>query len=225
MLDLMDNRKPFPGKWRPCRLVCNACLLLLLPSCSTAPADSPEVTSKSGGASGEGGGSGGSSEDGSPSTGGSSTSGAGGEGGEGGSGGEIFAHVRAVAITGSELSYTFDVTVESSDIDCTQFANWWEIISETGELLYRRILNHSHTDENGSSDADAPGNTFTRNGGPVEVDADQLVYVRAHMNTGGYNGDVFFGTAKGGFELIDDLPSDFATDVEFAAPQSERCDF
>jgi hypothetical protein len=139
--------------------------------------------------------------------------------------GEIFAHVRAVSVSGSEQSYTFNVSIESADIDCTQFANWWEVLSEDGALLYRRILNHSHTDENGSSDVDAPGNTFTRNGGPVEVDANQPVYVRAHMNTGGYNGDVFFGTAEGSFELAGDLPSDFAADVESAAPQSARCDF
>jgi hypothetical protein len=117
------------------------------------------------------------------------------------------------------------VSIESADRDCTQFANWWEVLSEDGSLLYRRILTHSHTDENGSSDADSPGNTFTRSGGPISVMGSQKIYVRAHMNTGGYNGDVMVGTMEDGFSVATDLVPGFAKDVESEEPQSSRCDF
>lgn len=151
-----------------------------------------------------------------------------GAGGEGGSPPEqtpIYAHVTAVVVSGSAPDYNLSVSIESSDVDCTQFANWWEVLSEEGTLLYRRILTHSHTDENGTSDADAPGNTFTRSGGPIDLSSNQKVYVRAHMNTGGYNGAVMVGTMEEGFSVATDLVDDFAEAVESEEPQSARCDF
>lgn len=137
----------------------------------------------------------------------------------------IYAHVTAVSVSESESGYNLSVSIESADLDCTQFANWWEVLSEEGALLYRRILMHSHTDENGSSDADSPGNTFTRSGGPLDVTGNQKIYVRAHMNTGGYNGDVMVGTIDTGFQVATDLVADFAKEVESEEPQSARCDF
>ncbi len=177
---------------------------------------------------------GGSSEGGSSGSGSASTGGAGGLGDTGGapsSGGssssteEPAAHVRAVAVSGTDMDYTFDVSVESDDIDCSQYADWWEVLSEDGMLLYRRILTHSHTDENGTTDPGAPGNTFTRDGGPVEVAADTVVIVRAHMNTGGYHGEVMRGTPAGSFEVATDLADDFAVDVETEPPQPDECAF
>jgi hypothetical protein len=77
------------------------------------------------------------------------------------SGGETneppYANVTAVAVSGDSGAYTFNVSVESADIDCSQYADWWEVLSTDGVLVYRRILDHSHTDANGTSDADAPG--------------------------------------------------------------------
>lgn len=136
-----------------------------------------------------------------------------------------YANVVAVTATGSDDAYTFDVSVESADIDCTQFANWWEVLTEDGALSYRRILEHSHTDANGTSDADASGNTFTRSGGPVPVGADTIVIVRAHMSTGGYNGAVMRGSVAEGFIQALDIDGDFATDVEDDAPQPTGCEF
>ena len=97
---------------------------------------------------------------------------------------------------------------------------------EDGTLLYRRILEHSHTDANGTTDAEAPGNTFTRSGGPVNVLADEMVFVRAHMsNLDQYNGAVMRGSVTDGFATVPDLDPAFAADLESAAPQPETCLF
>lgn len=160
-------------------------------------------------------------------TSGAGTSGAAGFGAAGETGSnDAYANVVAVSATGSAGAYTFNVSVESSDIDCSQFADWWEVVSESGELLYRRILEHSHTDENGTSDADAPGNTFTRSGGPVDIQPNETVFVRAHLSTlDHYNGDVMQGSIDAGFTLASDLGADFAADLESAPPQPTGCAF
>jgi hypothetical protein len=130
-----------------------------------------------------------------------------------------------VSVSGEPGAYQFSVTVESQDVDCSQFANWWEVLTLDGELIYRRILQHSHTDENGTSDADAPGNSFTRSGGPVAALAEQVVVVRAHMNTGGYHGDVLVGPVAGDFSVSTTIGDDFAPDLEQVEPQPTGCDF
>lgn len=136
-----------------------------------------------------------------------------------------YANVVAVSASGTPGSYTFDVSIESSDIDCSQYASWWEVLTEDGSLIFRRILEHSHTDENGTSDPGAPGNTFTRDGGPIDIEADQVVLVRAHMNTGGYHGDAMRGSVAGGFVIAPDIGAEFAAEVEFEDPQPTRCLF
>jgi hypothetical protein len=137
-----------------------------------------------------------------------------------------YAHVTHVSVTGSSGSFEFSVSVESADLDCSQFANWWEVLGEDGTLLYRRILEHSHTDGNGTTDADAPGNTFTRSGGPVPVAADGVVIVRAHMsNVSGYNGHALRGSAAFGFSAAEDIGPDFAAEVEDDEPQPGGCAF
>jgi hypothetical protein len=138
---------------------------------------------------------------------------------------DVYAHVKEVNTSGADGAYTFSVTVESADIDCSQFADWWEVLSEDGQLRYRRVLLHSHTDENGTSDPDAPGNTFTRSGGPVDIEADETVLVRAHMNEAGYNGDVMRGSVSGGFAPAPDIDSSFAADVETQEPLAGECQF
>ena len=146
-------------------------------------------------------------------------------GGETSAGTTAHAHVTAVSISGEPGEYQFEVSIESADIDCTQYADWWEVLSLDGALLYRRILEHSHTDENGTSDAGAPGNTFTRNGGPVPVEAGTHVIVRAHMNTTGYNGQVMRGSAEAGFSVASDLEPDFAVAVASEEPLPNGCLF
>ena len=128
-----------------------------------------------------------------------------------------------MAVSGTPGDYTFDVSVESADIDCDQYADWWEVLSEDGSLVYRRILTHPHTDENGTSDPDAPGNTFTRSGGPVQISADEVVIVRAHMSNEGYNGMVMRGSVAEGFVAAPDIGSDFAAEVQTDDPQPGEC--
>jgi hypothetical protein len=115
--------------------------------------------------------------------------------------------VRAVEVQGSAGDYTFSVTVESPDIGCEQYADWWEVVSPDGtELIYRRILAHPHDEQ-----------PFTRSGGPVLVAADSTVVVRAHMNTVGYGGQALRGTPSAGFSAAE-LPDDFGEGIDEASP-------
>ena len=123
------------------------------------------------------------------------------------------ADVDAVAVAGSPGAYTFSVTLRSDDLGCEQYADWWEVLTEDGSLLYRRILAHSHVDEQ----------PFTRSGGPVAANADQRVFVRAHMNPSGYVGDALMGTPAGGFAAASDV--EFPASLETAEPQPDGCAF
>ena len=57
------------------------------------------------------------------------------------------ASVVSVSVSGNTNNYNFSVGVSSPDTGCNQYANWWEVITEEGTLLYRRILGHSHVSE------------------------------------------------------------------------------
>jgi len=127
-----------------------------------------------------------------------------------------FANVIAVAVTGNENNYTFDVTLETSDIDCSHFANWFEVLTDSGELVYRRILVHPHTDA-------FSGNPYTRGGGPVSITSGQEVIVRGHLNDMGYVGIAMRGTVDSGFENAPDITAAFAPDVASELPQPEEC--
>jgi len=125
-----------------------------------------------------------------------------------------FANILSVQVTGSPGAYQFAVEVSSPDTGCEQYADWWEVISEDGQLLYRRILLHSHVDEQ----------PFVRSGGPVDIGADTLVYVRAHMNTSGYGGQVVKGTVQDRFMPVE-VGASFGADLERVPPQPEDCAF
>ena len=60
------------------------------------------------------------------------------------------ASVTEISWTGEEHNYTFSVTLRSPDTGCEQYADWWEIIDLEGNLIYRRILGHSHVNEHHS---------------------------------------------------------------------------
>jgi len=129
--------------------------------------------------------------------------------------GNPVAVVTAVEVpSGEPGDYTFAVTIESPDTGCEQYANWWEVITPEGDLIYRRILAHSHVDEQ----------PFERSGGPVEVQPDQSVIVRAHMEPYGYDSQALQGTVEGGFEAVT-LSPQFATDLATAEPQPQGCNF
>lgn len=124
------------------------------------------------------------------------------------------ADVLDVTVSGKSKAYRFAVKIASPDEGCQQYADWWEVLTEDGKLLYRRILAHSHVDEQ----------PFVRSGGPVEITAETIVFVRAHMSPGGYGGQAMTGTAQAGFKAIE-LPEDFAAEVETEAPQPSGCAF
>ncbi len=124
------------------------------------------------------------------------------------------ANVVSVEATGSEKNYTFKVGIKSPDTGCDQYANWWEVLSEDGKLIYRRILGHSHVNEQ----------PFIRSGGAVVIGKAQVVWIRAHMNTSGYGGEVFKGTVKDGFvKTAADI--NFSKAIETESPQPSGCAF
>ena len=125
-----------------------------------------------------------------------------------------FASVTDISVNGSAGRYTFQVEISSPDTGCNQYANWWEIVSEDGNLIYRRILLHSHVDEQ----------PFTRGGGPADISADTNVWIRAHMNNSGYGGQVYFGSVRNGFEALNH-PEDFALKLENEEPLPDDCAF
>ncbi len=112
-------------------------------------------------------------------------------------------------------SYRLLVTINSPDTGCNQYANWWEAVDEDGNLLYRRILAHSHINEQ----------PFTRDGGPISVnETDQVITVRVHMSSQGYSNQAMRGSASKGFKPIT-LPPNFLPELAEAEPQPNECAF
>lgn len=124
------------------------------------------------------------------------------------------AQVTKVSVTGEVNAYTFEVTVESPDTGCDQYADWWEIIDLEGNLIYRRVLAHSHVTEQ----------PFTRSGSNIELEVDTQVYVRAHMNTSGYGTKAQKGSVENGFTAAE-LDVEFAKDLEKTEPLPTGCAF
>jgi hypothetical protein len=124
------------------------------------------------------------------------------------------ADVVSVKVDGKPGGYTFTVGVRSPDQGCEQYADWWEIVSEDGELVYRRILLHSHVDEQ----------PFVRSGGPVQVSPGTTVWVRAHMHPTGYGGQAFKGSVQAGFAPAE-MPASLASDLAGQPPLPDSCAF
>lgn len=128
----------------------------------------------------------------------------------------VYAVVEDVSASGEEGKYTFSVTLKSPDTGCQQYADWWEVLSENGDLVYRRILVHSHVNEQ----------PFTRSGGAVHIGASDVVVIRGHMNTLGYGeGEVAMkGSVASGFQGFV-ISKNFAADIEKESPQPNGCTF
>src|SRR4029453_9151156 len=75
------------------------------------------------------------------------------------------ADVLRVGGSGRPNAYMLAVTVKSPDQNCERYADWWEVVSEDGKLLHRRVLMHSHPDEQ----------PFTRPDGPIALAPDRTV--------------------------------------------------
>ena len=127
------------------------------------------------------------------------------------------ANVTGVSVSGGAGNYTFSVSIASDDTGCDRYADWWEVLSADGMLQYRRILAHSHVDEQ----------PFTRSGGPVAVAEDTQLIVRAHLHSesgGGYGGNEYVGSVGSGFAPADSLAT-LPPAVETVAPQPDGCAF
>ena len=122
--------------------------------------------------------------------------------------------VTEVKVSGEENTYSFSVTVSSPDTGCNQYADWWEVIDTDGNLIYRRILAHSHVEEQ----------PFTRSGGPIAISKTTEVYIRAHMNNTGYGDAVLKGSVETGFTAAQ-LDETFAKALENSDPQPDKCAF
>ncbi|MGB7518992.1 MAG: hypothetical protein WA896_05100, partial [Spirulinaceae cyanobacterium] len=109
---------------------------------------------------------------------------------------------------------TFAFTVSSHDSGCDRYADWWEVITPDEKLLYRRVLLHSHVEEQ----------PFTRTGGTVAIQPQQEVIVRVHMSPDGYSANAQKGTVKDGFSEVT-LPTDFANSLANLEPLPSNCTF
>ncbi|MBL4687293.1 MAG: hypothetical protein JKY37_22035 [Nannocystaceae bacterium] len=130
---------------------------------------------------------------------------------------KIYASVISVEVSGTPGDYTFSVGVFSPDSGCERYANWWEVVDEDGGLIFRRILTHSHVPPMFEQ-------PFVRSGGPVVVGADDIVTVRAHMNTSGFGYRTFRGSVADGLTEHETTP-DFAAGLESVPPQPGECPF
>lgn len=124
------------------------------------------------------------------------------------------AKVVQVQATGEANNYTFAVTVSSPDTGCDRYADWWEVITPEGELLYRRVLLHSHVDEQ----------PFERTGSPVTIQPQQQVIVRVHMSPDGYSPLAQQGSVASGFTEVT-LSEEFAANLESVEPLPQNCAF
>lgn len=122
--------------------------------------------------------------------------------------------ITAVDCLGGPNNYTLSVTIESPDTGCDQYADWWEVFYPDSTLIYRRILGHSHVNEQ----------PFTRSGGPVNVGPDEFIYVRAHMNNLGYGTQVFSGNVRDGL-VLDSINVNYASGLAMVAPLPTDCAF
>jgi hypothetical protein len=124
------------------------------------------------------------------------------------------AEVVSVSVTGQPGAFNFSVEISSPDQGCDQYADWWEVITPEGELIYRRVLLHSHVSEQ----------PFTRSGGPVPIEEHDVVLIRAHMHPDGYGSQAMQGSPGQGFEQIELSPG-FAADLADIPPLPEDCAF
>ena len=124
------------------------------------------------------------------------------------------ADVVSVTVSGEDGNYTFSVGISSPDTGCEQYADWWEVLTTEGTLVYRRILTHSHVTEQ----------PFIRSGGPVAIAPEEEVLVRAHMNPTGYGGLQYRGAVQLGFERVEG-DSLFASGLAVEQPLPSSCAF
>ncbi|MDY6941245.1 MAG: tetratricopeptide repeat protein, partial [Cyanobacteriota bacterium] len=128
------------------------------------------------------------------------------------------------AVEEVEGKYKLSVKIQSPDKSCSRYADWWEVLSEEGELLGRKILDTPHEFER----------PFTTEK-TLSLDPKQTILVRAHfsddLDDNSNNGiDKYTTQAMKGkvgkpdsFESIR-LPARFAISVEKDGEQPTKCE-
>ena len=125
----------------------------------------------------------------------------------------LSADVVSIKTTGKTGAYQFTVTLRSPDTGCSQYADWWEVLREDGTLLYRHLIPHSHVN----------AQPFILEGGPVPIQSDTVVWVRAHLHPTGYGGTALRGSIRGGFQHAALAPT-FAAALANSAPLPLGCE-
>ena len=92
------------------------------------------------------------------------------------------AEIVDVKVTNSQGSYRFDVTLRHDDAGWDHYADGWEVLSPSGDVLGKRVLAHPHVDEQ----------PFTRSLSGVKIPQEiSSVSIRAHDSVHGYNKQVY----------------------------------
>lgn len=81
-----------------------------------------------------------------------------------------------------DQSYTFDVTLQHSDQGLEHYADRWDVLDESGNVLASRVLQHPHVHEQ----------PFTRSLYGVTIPSTVTkVIIRGHDSVHGYGGQNF----------------------------------
>lgn len=124
----------------------------------------------------------------------------------------LYPDVVSVQVKGTAGAYDFTVKIQGVGTDCSHYVDWWEVLSEDGRLLYRNVLPPPKTQ----------ATSFVGAGGPVRIDAETVVWVRAHGHPAGYGPAAFKGSPRAGFHRAEMRP-DFAADVANKPPLPSGC--
>ncbi|GBE08107.1 hypothetical protein BMS3Bbin11_00685 [bacterium BMS3Bbin11] len=92
------------------------------------------------------------------------------------------AEIVGVKVTNNQGSYRFDVTLRHADTGWDHYADSWEVLSPSGDILGKRVLAHPHVDEQ----------PFTRSLSRVKIpQGTSSVFIRAHDSISGYSKKLF----------------------------------
>lgn len=130
-----------------------------------------------------------------------------------------YAHLLHATITLQNDRVTLSATIKSSDTGCENYCDWFELLDASGALIYRRILWHSHKNEQ----------PFTRSGtfNRATISPNQTLYLRVHHNLTHYDSGYLVGTLATGFTPSQHQPpfSHYNKNIETMTPQPTECWF
>ena len=146
---------------------------------------------------------------------------AGADGGTGGSaidGGDsgltpVFADVLTVGFGGGNLNYQVTVTISSPDTSCEQYADWWEVLTPDGQLIFRQTFDGPHLDKQ----------PFAATAQAVPIESNVAYIYRVHVFPHGYGGAFKFQDQTG---KVSSDTTDYASsfpELADADPQPPAC--